>query len=284
VTQHDPVTKWIDVTPVIAKEYLELNVENRPSKPELVDRYAKDMKKGNWFDTAPATPIAFTWEGNLINGQNRLMAIVKSGMTVKMQVMEGCDPKSFEFIDIGKNRDASDNFFVEFKRIHGETPKNHRYVTSVARNMMIGLGGKTNPDRHQTKDCALKYYQFIYRYLDPLLKKTCHVFSTNLVAAFVNAEVYFGISKRPDLVDLAVRLGSGEWSGATDQMKLLSDTLLRAISPKTSTYDKHLTKEQQYSITVSAIRASLNKRNIKRLEPTTQDWGGAEVDLRVKKR
>lgn len=279
----DPVTKWEDIDVELAKFYLTLNVENRPSKPELVNRYAADQKAGRWCDNAPATPIAFTFDGNLINGQNRLMAIIKSGITMRCMVMEGCDPKTFEFIDIGKNRDASDNFYVEFKRLHGEAPKNHRYITSVARAMMIGIGGHTQPDKTQVKEHALKYYQFIQRYCDPMLKKTCHVFSTNLCAAFVNAEIWFGIQKRDDIVRLAERLGTGEWLSSTDQMKILSDAIIRANAPRTSTHQKTLTREECYGIGISAIRAALQNRIVKRVEPTGQEWGTAEIDVRLKK-
>jgi hypothetical protein len=280
----DPVVKWVLIDPALAKEYLALNTENRPPKPVLVDRYAADLKNGKWFDTAPATPIAFTWSGNLINGQNRLMAIVKSGVSMKCQVMEGCDPKAFEFIDIGKNRDAGDNFYVEYKRQHGEAPKNHLYITSVARAMLIGLGGHTDPNKTQVKEHALKYYQFIQRYLDPLLKKTCHVFSSNLCAAFVNAEIWFGINHRDKLLVLAQRLGTGEWLGATDPMKILSDTIIRANAPRISTHQKTLTREESYGITVNAIRNALNNKVIKRIEPTKQEWGSIEMDLRIKKK
>lgn len=93
------------ITPKIAGEYLFQNKSNyRPLKRSVVNRYAEDMKAGRW-ETNGET-IAFDENGVLKNGQHRLAAIVKSGVTVEMVVVRGID-KNVTAYDLNSVRTAT---------------------------------------------------------------------------------------------------------------------------------------------------------------------------------
>jgi hypothetical protein len=96
----------IEVTPAIAKEWLKVNIGNRPVKPKIVYQYAKDMENGLWQLTHQG--IAFSKNNVLIDGQHRLMAIIASNKTVTMTVTFDADENSFAVLDAGVKRSLSD--------------------------------------------------------------------------------------------------------------------------------------------------------------------------------
>lgn len=110
-TRSDPPTAWRDITPELAMEWLKLNTLNRPKKPQKIALYAADMKADHW-PTTGAT-ISFGKSGRLLDGQNRLQAIVDSGATIRMLVVLELDDEIFDVIDGGARRTASDVLVIE---------------------------------------------------------------------------------------------------------------------------------------------------------------------------
>lgn len=94
------------VSPERAAQFLKQNVNNRPLRKNTVSRYAELMRRGAWL-TSPE-PIIFDFNGELINGQHRLAAVVESGCTVQLTVTRGVDPETFKVIDSGVNRTMAD--------------------------------------------------------------------------------------------------------------------------------------------------------------------------------
>jgi hypothetical protein len=100
-------TKIVQMTPEWAKEILSThNKSNRPVKNTAVAKLLKAIQNGEWRLTHQG--IAFDWHGNLIDGQHRLIAISKSGITVPVLVTTNCDPSIFIACDIGTARTSSD--------------------------------------------------------------------------------------------------------------------------------------------------------------------------------
>ena len=76
-----------EVTPEMAKAWLLKNPENRPIEEDRVREYADKMHRGEWKEKMHGgSPLIVMKEGELINGQHRLMAVVKYGKSVRMQV------------------------------------------------------------------------------------------------------------------------------------------------------------------------------------------------------
>ena len=85
-------------SPAVAKEYLEKNTANyRKVNWQVVDRYAKDMADGMWLENG--SPIAISKSGKLLDGQHRLYAIIKSGLTMNILVVEDVDDTAITTYD-----------------------------------------------------------------------------------------------------------------------------------------------------------------------------------------
>ena len=95
------------ITPALAKKLLEKNTSNRPLSPGHVDTLAAAMTRGEWQLTGESIKISS--ENVLLDGQHRLHAVVKSGVTIDMVVVENLPPETFHVIDTGaKVRGAAD--------------------------------------------------------------------------------------------------------------------------------------------------------------------------------
>ena len=98
------------ITPSIAKEYLSRNMVNRSLNVIRVDSYARTMKAGNWQLNGEA--IRFNQNGELIDGQHRLSAIIKANVPVDFVVMSDID-NSVSVYDRGRNRSVTDELVIE---------------------------------------------------------------------------------------------------------------------------------------------------------------------------
>lgn len=94
------------VTPKYAEELLKMNVNNRKVRQSKVDSLAESMTKGEWELSNDAIVIS---EGNiLLNGQHRLLAVVKSGVPCNFIVYTGASDSSFGIMDTPSVRRVSD--------------------------------------------------------------------------------------------------------------------------------------------------------------------------------
>ena len=99
------------ITPAIAESYLELNSGNRKVNEGHVINLAGAMSRGEWVVNGDS--IRFTASSRLVDGQHRLAAIVKSGVTLNMVVVTGLSDDAFMTIDCGKSRGISDTFSIK---------------------------------------------------------------------------------------------------------------------------------------------------------------------------
>lgn len=117
----------VSVTPALAGEWLGKNQKNRNISSNAVDVYAADMAEGNWSFTGE--PIKFDTKGNLIDGQHRLLAVLKSSKTISFLVVTGLADIAQDFMDSGKKRSAADML----------TLRGHSYGTLLASTARFGL-------------------------------------------------------------------------------------------------------------------------------------------------
>lgn len=93
----------------LAQHYLDTYNTNNYRKPpkNLADHYAKLMREGKWY-TSAAT-ISISENNRLINGQNRLMGVIKSGVEVDIIVVRGAAEESVYVVDSHKPRQMHDH-------------------------------------------------------------------------------------------------------------------------------------------------------------------------------
>lgn len=94
------------VTPAIAAEMLARNKLNRPLSSYWVFMLASAMKAGEWKLNGEA--IKIDTNGDIIDGQHRLHAIIKSGRAIPLCVIEDLPTDIFDTLDQGKRRSAAD--------------------------------------------------------------------------------------------------------------------------------------------------------------------------------
>jgi hypothetical protein len=94
------------ITPQRAKELRANKFKNRPLKATAIAQFAADMKAGRWG--ANGQPIIISTEGQLLDGQNRIEAIIESGCTVEMFVVYDVPEAEFATMDTGSKRTLGD--------------------------------------------------------------------------------------------------------------------------------------------------------------------------------
>lgn len=104
----------IAVTPDIARSMLERNTLNRQPKKLSIPKYARDMAAGAW--NPDSSDLRFSNKGDLMDGQNRLLACLIANVSFTTGVLTGLDPDARDHVDTGVKRTSSDML-----RMHGVT-------------------------------------------------------------------------------------------------------------------------------------------------------------------
>lgn len=90
------------VTPKLAKEWLVKNDGNRNVVQSKVEKYAAMMAAGEWRPNNQG--IGFGPNNKLLDGQHRLMAVVRANKSVRMLVVRGLDEQARWTVDAGCKR------------------------------------------------------------------------------------------------------------------------------------------------------------------------------------
>jgi hypothetical protein len=143
----------ISVDPKLAKLWLDtVNTRNRPINKRRVAGYARAMASGRWRISNDA--LAFDDHGVLINGQNRLQAIVESGTTQKFLVLEGMPTEAQNIMDVGATRRPG-------QQLHINGWKNGSQVAAIARALLRwhgpGFGADYRPSIDEIAEFAERH-------------------------------------------------------------------------------------------------------------------------------
>ena len=124
------------ITPEIASKMLEKNDSNRFLNMTVVNKYTEDMKNGEWFQNGEA--IQIDENGNLLNGQHRLMAIIKSGCSFYFVVVRNIKKEDSKVFDRGRARSVGDILFMNGcdKRISQNAPAIARVYYNLEKNIL----------------------------------------------------------------------------------------------------------------------------------------------------
>lgn len=141
--------QWMQVTPAMATHWLDIvrrreaqhdRKYNRVIRQQRVETYARDMRNGNW--TLNPQPIVFDTDGLLADGHHRLRAVILSQTTQTFLVVRDLPREYLKNLDCGAPRSPSDRLVIA----SGDESKNERFA-AVAKKLALlqrwGLG--TNP-------------------------------------------------------------------------------------------------------------------------------------------
>lgn len=269
-----PTTTQMVITPELAKTLLNSNKGNRPLNLPHVASLAKKMKEGSWVFTHQG--IALDVNGNLLDGQHRLQAIVNANVSVTMLVTTGMAAAHFEHIDVdARKRSAADLLAIR----RPDTARNITRTAAIARAaVMYGIEHKdTTYSVQQISQMASDLYEDIATLIDATRPHEAMV-PTAVVGAFLNAMrtndahpgAKGGIDKAMVLEHVS-RLGTWQWLGINDPMMRLHARIVKHRTDKES-YGVGVVREKYYALGVAALRAAIEGRTLEKVEATTRDW------------
>lgn len=128
------------VTPQQATEWLARNKGNRPLGSPTVDRYAGYMTAGEWVVNGEA--VILDDEENLLDGQHRLEAVIRSGVAVPMLVVYGVPAAVFPTLNTGKTRCLADVLAIKGEKNQRTLAGALRLVYHYRTNTLGGARGK----------------------------------------------------------------------------------------------------------------------------------------------
>ena len=144
------------ITPQTAKEWLENNMNNnRKINHSRVAAYARTMASGEWNLTHQG--IAFDEFGMLIDGQHRLMAIVRANVAVEMVVTTGVRHKNGELLNIDVGYRRTDANLLQISGINDPV---RRDMAPVIRSWWYHKKqGRTRPTQAEVQDYITRHYK-----------------------------------------------------------------------------------------------------------------------------
>jgi hypothetical protein len=100
------------ITPEDAEALLaDHNRHNRSVKESKINKWVTAMKAGRW--DPDASDIKVDFNGDLIDGQHRLIACVRAGVSIGTLLRTGLNPETQRRVDIGAARTTADTFKLE---------------------------------------------------------------------------------------------------------------------------------------------------------------------------
>ena len=192
------------ITPDKAKSLLSRNTTNRNLSANLVAKYAKQMRSGEWSLTHQG--IAVYDDGELADGQHRLNAVIASGCDVVMQVTYGISRESGCDIDVHRARNISDSI-----KIGGLSDWIDKDVIAIVRKVTKGGDRMTTREIVAVGEKYRSEIDFVLG-LFPTKKKT--ITSAPVLAAMVSALVHG--ESRARLSSMAHCLATGVVDGVED--------------------------------------------------------------------
>ena len=109
------------ITPERAAKYLRSNTSNRVVSPRIIQKYVNDMLADKWVDdTFELIKISKT--GIILDGQHRLLSVVKSNKAIYFHIVRGVEDSVFSVLDTGKSRNASDCFKISGVKLSNMLP------------------------------------------------------------------------------------------------------------------------------------------------------------------
>jgi hypothetical protein len=207
------------VTPEMAERWLKNMVKQRKERPTDIGEYARRILEGEWMFNGET--MKFTPDGRLLDGQNRLRAIVLAGRPAIETIVRNVPEEAFMTIDDGKRKTAADV-------LHCNGFSNPRELGAAIRFLKLYEDGKiANPVAVSLSNA--KIVEIIRR--NPTLTKSLEHIKIYKVSKILSAGIAIGchyLFSRQDEFhadQFFARLGDGIGLKPGDPILLLRDRL-----------------------------------------------------------
>lgn len=124
-------TVRMTITPAIAKKFLQHNKTNRTISTSHVQWFAKQISDNEW-DSENGEAIKFSPEGNLLDGQHRLMGIVLANIDVECDVQFGVPQTSQATMDVGRKRSIGDQLSISGEKYGNQVASTIRWIYAIS--------------------------------------------------------------------------------------------------------------------------------------------------------
>jgi hypothetical protein len=183
------------VTPARARQLIDLNADNnRRRKESVISRFARDMRKGLWKSRTGET-IKMSATGRLIDGQNRMHAVVRAGVPITFDIAWNVEDDRMLVIDGNSPRNTSDDFRITGVADRFLGGSLVRWVLAWEKGNYLNHGGRLTPTRSEVRE---RYLQEPHSFDQAAMfgKATRHQIGT--VNPSAAALAYWLFSKMPD--------------------------------------------------------------------------------------
>jgi hypothetical protein len=145
-----------EIGPDEAAVLLEHNSSNRSISANHVARLAGAMQRGEWQFNGDSIKLNGT--GRLLDGQHRLLAVIKSGTRHSFLVVEGLSAETQETVDVGRNRTFSDMLALRGEQNTNALATVCRAMWAFERTGVPSLrGGEQTPTPQQLFDVLSRH-------------------------------------------------------------------------------------------------------------------------------
>jgi hypothetical protein len=255
-----PSSEFIKVTPVMAMKWLGQNYENnRKSRDWHVDELSNAIQKDEWITTHQG--IAFDTNGNLIDGQHRLQAIIAADKAVTMLVVRNLTPASFGVIDAGMKRTLADRTgldqrLAETCRLFSAIAYGNKVVSAAETNRIANTAIGEVHER-LIKKCP--------RHASYFSSAAQRVAAVTLVINGVDEDkvfdsyarmVYMNLTQLTPIEASLIRQATGGTAKVSDKRGTITRGL-KAMDPKNARNTKLVMTPNEIELAVELVRATL---------------------------
>lgn len=233
--------RWVLVTPTLAAALLEGNSQNRRLRKARVELYARVMTRGQWRVTHQG--IAIDRTGRVVDAQHRLHAIIESGVSVWMLMVEGADPLTRLSVDNHVPRTAADSLGL----IRGEDFRLKGAIVNVIRTGLYLRTEKLTSD--ELADLIDKYERGL-SWISSVPRPTGRLGIAPVLGAFV-----YAYPAAPEIVATAYQEYTEGSVTASEPMGRLREFVLGDSSSRSGSA---LIRTEVFRKTLSAIHARVH--------------------------
>ena len=254
-----PYNEIVEVTPELAASWLECNEGNRTISWNYVHQLARDMKTGRFVCTHQG--IAFDTEGNVIDGQHRLWAVLEADVPVRIRVFYNESPENIMHIDGNTPRRAADRMSLDH-RLGTVRPDELATLRAMLAGAALAPTRRTVAEEMDLLETHREAIQFAHEHLP----QTRPSGIANAATRAVIARAWYCAEEPSCLIRFCRLLRTGVGAGPCERVVMMLRDQLVQLGHKSSTLDA---RRRQYALTARAVLAYNDSEHLASLRPAT---------------